>query len=124
MMYATAGFVMESISGKTWEEMTYEKIFLPLDMKSSVFDYNEMRKSGNYSLAYFEADSTRKLSQKNFESQSKALGPAGAIVSTVEDMSHWMIAQLNGGMYKGKQVIPAKAINETMIPNIISEKNS
>ena len=64
MMYASAGLVMETIMGKTWEDLTREKISLPLEMKASVFDYNEMRKSGNYSLSYFLPDTTRNLLPK------------------------------------------------------------
>jgi CubicO group peptidase (beta-lactamase class C family) len=124
VMYAAAGYVMETVTGKSWEELIREKIFFPLEMKASVFDNIEMKKSSNYSLAYFEPDTSRNLFLKKFEAQSSALGPAGTIVSSAEDMSHWMIAQLNGGMYKGKQVISSQAINETMVPNIIAEKTA
>ena len=53
--------------------------------------------------------------------QSDALGPAGTIQSNIEDMSHWMIAQLNEGRYKGRQVIPPAVIRETLIPNVVSD---
>ena len=33
-----------------------------------------------------------------------------AIVSNIEDMSHWLIALMNGGAYKGKQVLPAAVL--------------
>ena len=121
-MYTTAGHVLEVVTGKSWEELVQEKIFDPLQMKTTLFTNEEMRKSGNYAIGYFEKDSTRTLLPKRFESQSPALGPAGTIKSTVEDMSHWMIAQLNDGRYSGKQVIPAKVIRATLLPNIISDR--
>jgi CubicO group peptidase (beta-lactamase class C family) len=40
----------------------------------------------------------------------------------VEEMSHWMIAQLNKGSYKGQQAIPATAIEKTLVPNNIADK--
>jgi len=36
-------------------------------------------------------------------------------------MAHWMIAQLNNGMYKGQKAIPATAIKQTLIPNNIAD---
>ncbi|MFW1308701.1 hypothetical protein ACEV7Y_23550, partial [Vibrio parahaemolyticus] len=54
--------------------------------------------------------------------QTDALGPAGTIKSTVNDMSHWMIAQLNNGMYNGKQAISNAAIQQTLVPNNIADK--
>ncbi len=122
MMYAAAGAVMENVTGKSWEELIREKIFIPLQMTASVFTTGDTKKSGDYSIAYFEPDSTRRLLPKKYEAQTDALGPAGTIKSSVEDMSHWMIAQLNNGMYNGKQVISAKAIKETITPNTIADK--
>jgi CubicO group peptidase (beta-lactamase class C family) len=81
-----------------------------------------MMKNSNYSLAYFEPDSTRRLLPQMYVAQSDALGPAGTIKSNVEDMSHWMIAQLNNGKYNGAQAIPANAIKETLVPNAIADR--
>jgi hypothetical protein len=122
MMYAAAGLVMENVANKSWEDIIRERILKPLQMTASVFSNDDMKKHGNYSLSYFEPDSTRRLLAKRYEAQSDALGPAGTLKSTVEDMSHWMIAQLNGGMYNGKQVMSKKSIAETMMPNAISDR--
>ena len=37
-------------------------------------------------------------------------------------MSHWMIAQLNGGLYKGRKAISETVILQTLIPNSIYDK--
>ncbi|HUS01904.1 MAG TPA: serine hydrolase [Chitinophagaceae bacterium] len=122
MMFASAGAVMENVTGKSWEELIREKIFQPLDMKLSCFTNEEMMKTNNYSLSYFEPDSTSRLLPQLYVAQSDALGPAGTIKSNIEEMSHWMIAQLNDGKYKGRQAIPENAIKQTLIPNNIADK--
>ena len=122
MMFATAGAVMETVTGLSWEELTRKKIFQPLQMNASSFTNAEMVKDGNFAYAYYEPDSTGKLQNVTYVAQSDALGPAGTIKSNVEDMSHWMIAQLNGGKYKGQQAIPESAIKQTLIPNNIVDK--
>lgn len=124
MMFSAAGMVMEQVTGKSWEEIIRQKIFEPLGMNASCFTTEEMKKYGNYSLAYFETDSGQRLLPKQYEAQSDALGPAGTIKSSVEDMSRWMIALLNNGMYKGKQVIPKKAIDQTLEPFTVAEKTT
>lgn len=47
------------------------------------------------------------------------LAPAGSISSSINDMSHWLMAQLNNGSYEGKPVIPARAIAQTRLPHSI-----
>ena len=122
MMFASAGAVMENVTGKSWEEIVRQKILEPLDMKATCFTNEDMMRNNNYSLSYFEPDSTRKLLPELYMAQSEALGPAGIIKSNVEEMSHWMIAQLNGGKYKGRQAIPESAIRQTLVPNNIADK--
>jgi len=122
MMFASAGAVMEAVTGMSWEDIVKTKIFQPLDMKVSCFTDEEMMKTNNYSLSYFEPDSTKRLLREQYIAQSEALGPAGTIKSNIEDMSHWMIAQLNSGKYKGQQAIPESAIKQTLVPNNIADR--
>jgi CubicO group peptidase (beta-lactamase class C family) len=123
MMFSSAGLVMEQVTGISWEEIIRQKLLSPLNMNATCFTTEEMKKYGNYSLSYFEADSTRRLLVKQYEAQSEALGPAGIIKSSVEDMSHWMIAHLNKGKYKEKQVIAPAVIDQTLEPNAIADKD-
>jgi CubicO group peptidase (beta-lactamase class C family) len=122
MMYATAGAVLENVTGMSWEDLIRKRIFQPLQMSTSCFSNEDMWATSNFSWSYFEPDSTRKLAKEEYAAQSDALGPAGTIKSSVQDMSHWMIAQLNGGRYNGQQVLSSTAIKQTLIPNNIADK--
>ena len=51
-----------------------------------------------------------------FYTRQQGVGPAGAIVSDLNDMSKWLIAQMNGGQFNGKMVIPKTVIRATMQP--------
>ena len=122
MMFLASGLAMEQVTNRSWETLIREKIFQPLQMNASCFTQEEMEKSGNFSRSYFLPDSTTKLLPKTYLAISPALGPAGTIKSSANEMANWMIAQLNGGKFKGQQVIVEKAIAETLIPNNISDK--
>jgi CubicO group peptidase (beta-lactamase class C family) len=124
MMYATAGYVMEEIMKKSWEDLVKEKILLPLQMKSTFFSRQDMMRKNNYAKSYLLPDTTSNLKINSFEAESEALGPAGTMKSTIEDMSKWMIVQLNNGRFNGKQVLPSKAIQETLVPHVISDNSN
>jgi hypothetical protein len=47
------------------------------------------------------------------------IAPAASISSSVNDMSHWLIALLDSGRYNGKQVIPWQAIRKAQYPRSI-----
>jgi hypothetical protein len=47
------------------------------------------------------------------------LAPAGSISSSVNDMSKWVMMQLDNGRFNGQQIIPATAINQTRVPHSI-----
>ncbi|MGH9962102.1 MAG: DUF3471 domain-containing protein, partial [Pyrinomonadaceae bacterium] len=46
------------------------------------------------------------------------VAPAGAIISNIEDLSHWLISLMNNGKYNGKQVLPPKVLQATLEPAI------
>jgi CubicO group peptidase (beta-lactamase class C family) len=41
---------------------------------------------------------------------------AGGLVTTAEDLTHWMIANLNGGRWNGRQALPAEAVSLAQTP--------
>jgi CubicO group peptidase (beta-lactamase class C family) len=47
------------------------------------------------------------------------LAPAGSIGSSINDMSHWVMMQLDNGKYNGQQVVPSSAIAQTRTPHSI-----
>ncbi|MES2875362.1 MAG: serine hydrolase [Bacteroidota bacterium] len=120
MMFTTAGLAIESVTAKSWEENVRERIFRPLAMNSSGFGGDGNRPAA-HSRSYFDNEEG-KLVARTFSSQTETLGPAGTIYSNMKDMGNWMIALVNSGKFQGKQVISAKAIAETMIPQNLSDK--
>ena len=47
------------------------------------------------------------------------MAPAGAISSSVNDLSKWVIMQLNNGKFEDKEIVPASAIAKTRSPHSI-----
>jgi len=116
MMYAAAGQIVEYLSGQTWEEFVKSKIFTPLDMAHSIFVVEDMINQPDHMIPYYEKRDTSILLRYPYYTRQQGLGPAGAIISNINDLSNWVIAQLYRGKYKNEQVIPAGIIKETMKP--------
>ena len=120
IMYGAAGHIIYQLSGQTWEDYVRSKIFVPLNMNSSMFDTDEMRKQPDFVTSYYEKRDTNLLLMNPFYSKFNGVGPAGSIISNINDMSKWLIAQMNGGKFNGKAIIPSRVIRETMQPTALS----
>ena len=118
LMYVGAGYIIELLSSKTWEAFVQENILNPLEMKSTLFTVNEMEKNPDHGIPYNEKRDTTLLYKIPIYEEQQAVGPAGAIISNVEDMSNWLITLMNNGKFKGKQVIPEKVIKATLEPTV------
>jgi CubicO group peptidase (beta-lactamase class C family) len=118
MMYAAAGYLVELQSGKTWEEFVREHIFQPLEMNNSLFSIADMVQRPDFGVAYTEKRDSFEIEKIPYYEDTAGMAPAGAIVSNLEDMSHWLIALMNEGKYKGRQVLPAGVLKATIQPAI------
>jgi hypothetical protein len=118
MMYAGVGYSIQLQSGKPWAEFVREKIFQPLGMSHTVFSIADMLKQPDYGVPFDERRDSFELYKIPYYEDTDGLAAAGAIISNMEDMSHWLIALMNNGMYEGKQVLPPKAIDATLQPAI------
>ncbi|HEV7784547.1 MAG TPA: DUF3471 domain-containing protein, partial [Thermoanaerobaculia bacterium] len=70
----------------------------------------------DHGVPYSEHRDSFELHPIPYYRESVAVGPAGAINSNLEDLSRWLIAQLNNGVVDGRQVLPANVIKETLAP--------
>jgi CubicO group peptidase (beta-lactamase class C family) len=118
LMYVASGYILELLKQKTWEDFLKEKIFKPLGMNNSVFSISDMLKHPDYFVPYDEKRDTTILYQIPYYEDANAVGPAGSIISNINDLSKWLIAQMNGGKYEGTQVIPEDVIKATLTPAI------
>lgn len=118
MMYAAAGRLIEIKSGESYPDFIRRHILEPLDMHSTVFSLKEMQASEDYSLPYDEHRDSAKLYQIPYYDELVGLQSAGAMISNVGDLSHWLIALMNGGRFAGRQALPSEVVAETLEPAI------
>ncbi|MBC6698490.1 serine hydrolase domain-containing protein [Hymenobacter puniceus] len=120
LMYAAAGHIVEQLSGQTWGNYIQAKFLQPLGMTRTGFSTETMQQQPDFLTVYYEKRDTTTLAPFPFYTRQQGVGPAGAIVSDLNDMSKWLIAQMNGGKFEGKVVIPKAVIRATMQPAALS----
>jgi len=118
MMYAGVGQSIHLQSGMPWADFVRERILKPLDMKSTGFTIAEMLKQPDYGVPFTERRDSNEIYKIPYYEETNGLAAAGAIVSNIEDLSHWLIALMNDGNYGGKNVLPSKVLKATLQPSI------
>ncbi len=114
--FLIAGTAIKSISGMSWEKYIKSKFFEPLQMDRSLALVSEIGKADNKAKAHTLVDNKIVVIPYG---KFDGLAPAASICSSVNDMSHWVMALLDSGNYHHKNVIPYDAILATREPKSI-----
>ncbi|WP_103996023.1 serine hydrolase [Paenibacillus sp. UNC499MF] len=103
--YNVLGGLVESVSGTSYTAYVQNNLFEPLDMKSS---FGSPAEAGGADLA------TGYQPVFGFKTPTRQLAhtgtvPSGYLISSAEDMTRFLSAQMNGGRYNEKQVWSEKS---------------
>ncbi|PYT79160.1 MAG: penicillin-binding protein [Acidobacteria bacterium] len=118
LMFAAVGQIIEIKSGRKWEDFVRERIFTPLDMSTTCYTIAGMLKQPDYGVPFREKRDSFELYKIPYYEDTEGVAPAGAIISNIDELSHWLIALMNEGKYDGKQVLPPGALKATLQPAI------
>jgi CubicO group peptidase (beta-lactamase class C family) len=104
--YTVLGLLIEVVSGQSYAEYMRQHVFEPLEMHNTFTSLEDARAAGlaQGHLVVFGYPAPR--SQLFFTYDL----PAGFVLSTAEDMSHFLIPQLEGGVYRGTQILSPESI--------------
>lgn len=116
--YWMAGYVIETISGRPFADAMNELVFRPLGMNHSMFRPEE---ASQFPLALGHDEYTVIEPQANHS----GTWPSGSLYSTVEDLSRFVLAVMNGGMLHGRRIVAARVVEQLLTPRIkIPERSS
>ena len=109
LMFLVAGELIPKITGQSWDEAMKERIFEPLGMVESMTTMRELKNKQNVAIPHEIVGG--KVTPVAYDYMDN-LAPAGGIKSNVVDMAQWMRLNLNGGLFKGKQILSSRVIKE------------
>src|SRR5262249_7574640 len=117
LMFLTAGVVAERASGLSWEAVTRERIFGPLGMTASRFLADHPETSDDFARPYARRGEGGNGAVRSIAFyHDAALGPAGGIVSTAEELARYLRFHINKGRWEGRSLLSEKAAEAMQTP--------
>ncbi len=109
MAYSLIGYLVQKISGVPYKQYIQEHIFTPLEMTSTAFEPTpEMGE--RLAVPYVVDQKTG--SQVATVRLKASVWPAGIVYGTVLNQANWLIANLNGGVFKDKRIISQLTLDQ------------
>jgi CubicO group peptidase (beta-lactamase class C family) len=100
-------------TGKPWETVADEMLFRPLGMTATSARHADFLAHPDRAELHVRIDGAwTALAKRDPDAQA----PAGGDSSTVRDLAQWMRLVLGDGMFDGKRLIAASALDETHVP--------
>ena len=110
--YQVLGLLVETISGQPYGEYMQQHIFTPLEMNHSFVSHADATQAGMASghrlwFGYPVAADLRHETDRL---------PTAALISSADDMAHYLIAHLNEGTFRGTEIISPQGMSELHRP--------
>lgn len=114
LMYITAGEIIATITGKSWGENVKERILDPLGMNRTITSLGALDDKGNYATPHArKEDANYAIPWVDWEN----VAATGGLISSVEDLSKWMIFNLNNGIHNGDTLLSKRTRNLVWTPH-------
>ncbi len=115
--FDTMADLIAKVSGMSFEKYVKENILTPLEMKESSFYYPEIKKSLRTSPHTGSPPKVIPVYPYN-----RMHAPSSTLNTNVLEMSHWAIANMNNGDYKGKQILSPETHSLIWTPTFTTNK--
>lgn len=113
--YWLSGFLIETLSGKRYADQMEASLFKPLGMSRTTL---RPHVAMTYPLAQGHDETPHGPAVIRPIANNAASWPAGSIFSSVEDLSRFVVAFVNGGKIGEQQVLPSTLIARLSQPNV------
>ena len=111
LAFTLIAYLIQEFSGVPYKEYIQKNIWEPMGMKDTAF---EPRPDMEERLAVPYRYDEKEGRQKPVVRLKADVWPAGIVYGTITDQANWLIANLNGGVFKGRRLIDEGIFNEMM----------
>lgn len=108
--YDMIGLLLERFARKLVADALREQVLDPLEMRSTFAGRppEGVQPARGYYLS--AVDREHHAVPHDYEEAGGRPGPAGVLLSTVEDVARFLIAQVNGGMYRDRRILREETV--------------
>lgn len=124
LMYVGAAYLVEKIAEQRWEEFVAERIFAPLGMEASNFQPEPPRpdqvNATGYRVDRDETGAMQALVAMPFGQHTElSPGAAGALFSTLADLTQWLKVHVNEGRVGDVQLVSPPTLQQMHLPQTV-----
>lgn len=112
--YSVLGLIVQTVAGRSYEDYVQARIFEPLLMRNSHTSEDTAKPRGLATGHNYWVGRPREAD----EPYNRGLVPAGFLISSAEDMTHYLVSQLNGGRYEGGSVLSPNGTRQLQRPAV------
>ncbi len=102
----------------SYAQAMQQLVFEPLNMKNTVLQAKDALAKGAALPHVIGFDGQLQEIPLDLENAIYSVAPAGAVWSSARDMSQYLLAEMNNGVFNGKRVISEQALTERRKPGI------
>lgn len=116
ILFLTAGEIIPAVTGTSWDDFLKANFFEPLKMNRTITTTMQIGKFDNVATPHTDFEGkVIPIEYLNWDN----IGPAGSIISCVDDMSQWLKLQLGKGIFGKDTIFSARQSREMWSPNTI-----
>lgn len=105
------GYLVGQLSGRPYPQYMEENLFKPLEMNLSAFEQSKKIRD-HMAQPYAKKKNGPLEPVKPWYGGSHPEKPCGSLFSTAKDLGHFVIAHMNGGVYKGRKMLKKSTVKE------------
>src|SRR6266700_1206533 len=111
LAYTLVAYLVQKFSGVPYKQYIQEHVFTPLEMTSTAFEPRPDMDE-RLSVPYIVDEKTG--GQVPTVRLRASVWPAGIVYGTVLNQANWLITNLNGGVFKDKQLISQSTLDQML----------
>jgi CubicO group peptidase (beta-lactamase class C family) len=117
--YDVLGLIVQTVSGQPYATYVQQHIFAPLQMHDSFASEPEARRDGlAQGYRWFFGVPTP------IDYYTLSNVPAGYLISSAQDLTHYLVAQMNGGRFGSTSILSSAGIATMHAPAVLREGGS
>jgi len=114
----TAGAEALCVAANTdWATLCDTELYQPLGMSRTSSRYTDFKARSNRAVGHVQQDG--RWVQSPLLRDPDAQSPAGGASSSVNDMANWLVMLLGNGVYAGRRVVDAQALEAALSPQML-----
>ena len=121
IMFVAAGQIIPSVTSSSWDDFISEHLFQPLGMTRTHPNLKSLTSFDDVATPHSRVDG--KMEPIRMASYDN-IGPAGSVLSCVQDMAAWVRLNLNGGLINGKRILSPEVMREIQTPQTVIRSDS